>query len=385
MEKVETEREFHAIANLFPMLAPDEFDELKADIEANGLHEPIWVLAEDGSIIDGRNRYVACRELGIEPDFRIWDGAGSLVAFVVSLNLRRRHLNSSQCAMVAVDMLPMLEAEAEVRMLAGVEADPTQRIGEGSKHAGESAAQAAAIVGTNRQYVSDAKKLATEDPESAEQVRSGKKTLPEVKRQKKEERKEQHRAEAAEADAALPPTEQLLGNAKFSTIVIDPPWDFRDEGDDDVYGRTRPDYHQMSIKGIQTIPIDEYADEDCHLYLWITNRSMYKGFDLLERWGFRFITILTWCKPSIGVGNYFRNNTEHVLFGVKGSQLLKRKDVGTWFEAKRGPRGHSSKPTEFIDLVESCSHGPYLEWFARLKKDEDRDGWKYLSGVEADN
>ena len=92
---------------------------------------------------------------------------------------------------------------------------------------------------------------------------------------------------------------------------------------------------------------------------------------LLERWGFRYVTALTWCKPSFGMGNYFRGSSEHVLFGVKGSQPLKRKDMGTWFQAPRGPLGHSSKPVEFYDLVESCSPGPYLEMFARSQ----RAGW----------
>jgi N6-adenosine-specific RNA methylase IME4 len=71
------------------------------------------------------------------------------------------------------------------------------------------------------------------------------------------------------------------------------------------------------------------------------------------------------------MGNYFRGQTEHALFGVKGSQMLKRQDVGTFFNAPRGPRGHSSKPAEFYSLVESCSPGPYLEMFAR----DEREGW----------
>ena len=119
------------------------------------------------------------------------------------------------------------------------------------------------------------------------------------------------------------------------------------------------------------LPVDKLADDDCHIYLWITNRSLPKGFALLEKWGFRYITTLTWCKPSFGMGNYFRGSTEHVLFGVRGSQPLKRKNVGTWFSAPRGPLGHSSKPVEFYDLVESCSPGPSLEMFAR----GNRDGW----------
>ena len=120
----------------------------------------------------------------------------------------------------------------------------------------------------------------------------------------------------------------------------------------------------------------ERADEDCHLYLWVPNRLLRDGFALLDAWGFRFAGCLTWCKPRIGMGYYFRGSTEHVLFGVKGSQPLKRKDVGTWFEAPSGPKGHSSKPGGFYDLVESCSPGPYLEVFARCA----RPGWTAWGG-----
>ena len=125
------------------------------------------------------------------------------------------------------------------------------------------------------------------------------------------------------------------------------------------------------------LPVGEKAGKNCHLYLWITNRSLPKGFALMEAWGFRYVVCLTWCKPSPGMGNYFRGGTEHVLFGVKGSLPLLRKDVGTWFAADRGKK-HSAKPAAFFELVESCSPGPWLEMFAR----GGRPGWA-VWGAEA--
>ena len=125
----------------------------------------------------------------------------------------------------------------------------------------------------------------------------------------------------------------------------------------------------MSLEELRALPIGERADEDCHLYLWTTNRLLPDAFGLVEAWGFRYTGCLTWCKPGLGMGRYFRSSTEHVLFALRGSQPLKRKDVGTWFEAPRGP--HSSKPDRFYELVESCSPGPYLEVFARSA----RPGW----------
>src|SRR5262245_52911700 len=103
--------EFHEVADIFPMMGKEEFEALKTDIKANGQREPIWL--HEGKIIDGRNRYQACTKLGVVPIYRKWDGNGSLVAFVVSLNLHRRHLSESQRALIGARIKPMFEDEAQ--------------------------------------------------------------------------------------------------------------------------------------------------------------------------------------------------------------------------------------------------------------------------------
>lgn len=367
------DRQYHEVANVFPLMQGDEYESLKEDIKANGLLTPVW-LHPDGRIVDGRNRYRACKDLGIAPHFRTWDGNGSLIQFVVSLNLHRRHLTSGQRAMIAVDILPMLEAEARKRMVAGAIATNTgtQKIEYPEDKKGEAAAHAAGIVGSNRQYVHDAKALQTVAPDLAAAVRSGGKTLVQAKREVKERKREQRREENRKKIQQAPTVDIAVESAKFATIVIDPPWDWGDEGDVDQLGRARPTYATMSIDQLHALPVGDFADVDCHLYLWITNRSLPKGFGLIERWGFRYVTCITWVKPSFGMGNYFRGQTEHILFAVRGSQPLKRKDAATVLCANRGSTIHSTKPVEFYDLVESCSPGPYLEMFAR----HNRTGWK---------
>lgn len=363
-------KEFHEVANIFPLMQGDEFDALKADIAANGLREPVW-LHSDGRIIDGRNRYRACCELGIEPEYHTWNCSGSLVSFVVSLNLHRRHLSSSQKAVIALDILPMLEAEAKERQRGGqggILLD--QRVDQANgNRAPQAAEQAAAIVGTNRQYVADVKSIAQSAPELVEKIRAGETTVTQAKRDIKEKKREQRRQDNANKVAAV--ADPLEVGVKFATILIDPPWDWGDEGDVNQMGRAKPDYSTMGIDELLALPVGELADTDCHIYLWITNRSLPKGFALLERWGFRYITCLTWVKPHFGMGNYFRGQTEHILFGVKGSQPLRRHDAGTVFHAERGPNGHSSKPPMIYELIESCSPGPYLEMFSRC----ERSGW----------
>jgi N6-adenosine-specific RNA methylase IME4/DNA-binding CsgD family transcriptional regulator len=197
-----------------------------------------------------------------------------------------------------------------------------------------------------------------------------------AKRQQKEQEREQRREENRQIIAQARTIDEALKTAKFSTIVIDPPWDWGDEGDADQFGRARPTYATMSIDELLALPVGQFADDDSHIYLWITNRSLPKGFDLLNAWGFRYVTCITWVKPSFGMGNYFRGQTEHLLFGVKGSQPLKRRNAPTYFQAQRGPNGHSSKPLASYDFIESCSPGPYLEIFAR----SERPGWMSWGG-----
>src|SRR6266571_3153231 len=105
--------EFHEVASIFPMMGDEEYKALVDNIRTKGLLEPIWIY--QGKIIDGRNRYNACLETGVEPRFREWNGNDSLVEFVVSLNFHRRHLTSSQRAMIALEIEERLAVEAKER------------------------------------------------------------------------------------------------------------------------------------------------------------------------------------------------------------------------------------------------------------------------------
>lgn len=181
------EHPIHAAAALFPAMEPREFDAFMEDIKANGLHDPIWL--HEGQIIDGRHRYWACRQLGIAPRFQTWDGAGSLVEFVVSQNVHRRHMNPGQKAVLAVELLPMLEKEAEARRLANLKQNvATSTETEGLILApraapGKSAVRAARLVqGTSPQYVKDAKRMKTTAPEVFGAMRQGTVTMQEARK-----------------------------------------------------------------------------------------------------------------------------------------------------------------------------------------------------------
>lgn len=160
-----------------------EFADLKQDIQENGLLEDIW-LHPDGRIIDGRNRYLACVDLGIRPEYRTWnDDEGSLVLFVLSLNLHRRHLTSGQKAAVALEIEPMLAAEAKERQVSQLKQGDSFPVKEifPEREKGQARDQAAAAVGTNGRYVSDLKKVRKQSPELVKDVKNGTYTIPDAK------------------------------------------------------------------------------------------------------------------------------------------------------------------------------------------------------------
>ena len=181
--------EFHPIAALFPLIEGKEFQELVDDIRDHGLHEP--VVLYEGMIIDGRNRFRACQEAGVEPRFEAWDGEGSVVDFVVSKNLHRRHLNASQRAAIAIEataLIDRLEAEAATRSRENLLLSPT-RGGEGngrtppiegSPRERKVAAQVGRMFGISDMTVKRARRVARDAPEELEAIKAGKKTVSQV-------------------------------------------------------------------------------------------------------------------------------------------------------------------------------------------------------------
>jgi N6-adenosine-specific RNA methylase IME4 len=177
---------------------------------------------------------------------------------------------------------------------------------------------------------------------------------------------------------------------KFGTILADPPWRFINRT-----GKVAPEhrrlarYETMQTRDICAMPIGNLAADPAHLYLWVPNALLPEGLDVMKAWGFDYKSNIVWHKvrkdggsDGRGVGFYFRNVTEILLFGTrgKGARTLApgRSQVNMMQTRKRE---HSRKPDEQYELIEACSRGPFLELFAR----GTRPGWTYWGNQANDS
>lgn len=178
-------------------------------------------------------------------------------------------------------------------------------------------------------------------------------------------------------ELAADPLPKVAGG--FQTILADPPWRFTNRTGKVAPEHRRLDrYSTMSLETIKALAVSKVAAKNAHLYLWVPNALLPDGLDVMQAWGFRYVSNIVWAKrrkdggpDGRGVGFYFRNVTELLLFGVKGSMrtLAPGRSQVNMIETRK--REHSRKPDEQYDLIQSCSPGPYLELFARYP----RQGW----------
>ena len=374
-----TALQFHPLADIFPLVEGAEFDELVADIREHGLHEPI-VVFED-KILDGRNRYRACDAAGVEPTFTVYSGDDP-VSYVVSLNLRRRHLSESQRAMVAAKLATLKDGQrADL-----VEGLPIGRASEMLNVGERSVARAREVqehgapelihaVEQGSVSVSAAADVATlPAQEQREIVARGEREILRAAQDIRARKAEIRRAERIERLAATcNQSAPFPSDRRYAVLYADPPWHFNVYNEESgIESAAGNHYSTMSLEEICALPVLSLASPDAALFMWTTVPHLRESFDVLVAWGFEYKTNIVWVKDKIGLGYFVRNQHELLLVATRG-------DMPSPSPANRPPsvisaprREHSRKPDEAYEIIERMYPTlPKIELFAR----QTRSGW----------
>lgn len=382
----------HPAAALFPLITGAEFEAFVEDVRVNKQRTRIVLL--NGALLDGRNRLRALIRLGYEPKFREFgseetDGSDP-IAFVVSENINgRRHLDETDRAYIGMELVPMYEAQAKERMLAGKRQDPRANLREGQK-ASEAAAKAVNVSPRTIEHALKVKRDA--DPEVLAASRGGGRVavsaaaeLAKLPKEKQREhlaknkkitigkarqlvRQEQKREIVHQINTGRV---QPMPGGQFGVIYGDYPW-FFDNSDQHEGSRGHMPYPGMEMPAIlaHAREVAKRAGKHCLIVQWVVNAYIHEVGNFLAAFGATHRTMYTWPKPNWGIGTWGRGQTEHLLIASIGEPPNTLNEISTLLNSYP-LREHSRKPDEVAELLLKHCGGPHLELFAR----EPREGW----------
>ena len=337
---------YHKIADLFPLIDGDEFKLLCDDIKKEGLNHPVILL--DNTILDGRNRYRACLEVDVEPTFEEFRGDDPL-AFVLSENLHRRHLTPSQRAALAAEV-------------ANITWGGDRKGDQGTKSSDDiSNKEASDLFRVGTTSIKEAKAIKQNYPGKFAELKSGKKTIQQAKREiVKENVKDQPE----------------LPTDKYRVIYADPPWDYGNDFTKAMPGSTRPNdyYPTMSIEELGHLGVPDIVEENSVLFIWTTSPLLEDSFRVIRMWGFNYKTSFIWNKIKHNFGYYNSVRHELLLVCTKGSCLP---DNSKLFNSVQPieRKAHSEKPEKFREIIDTLyTKGKKIELFSR-KQAKGWDVW----------
>jgi N6-adenosine-specific RNA methylase IME4 len=351
--------------NLYPEITGEAFERLKEKL-AKGYDKTFPIILHEGAILDGWNRYRACKELGIEPATKEFHGTDEQAMEFVFKSNERRDLTASQRAVIALEYLPLIEAEAKKRQ---VRTEENRMKGKNLVHQQideqapkqQSLEVASDKFGSNRQYISDAKKIAKEAPQYVERIKAGDITISEVKKEMKNTEKQK---EIEKIKVKISNDNKVIID-KYDVVILDPPWNYGRKYDADG-SRVASPYPEQTR--------DEIADtckgffkDNCVLWLWTTHQFMWEAKELIDLWGFEYKACLVWNKERLGMGAWLRMQCEFCLLAVKGNPIYKNTtEIDIINEARRE---HSRKPVKFYDVVKKTCFGSIFEYYSREEKE----------------
>lgn len=365
----------HQFAEIFPLIEGGAYLEFVEDVRLNGIREPITLY--EGKILDGRNRHRAATELDVECPTETYDGNDAL-GFVISLNVKRRHLDESQRSMVA----------------AAVETLKPGRPGKDANLHDISRDQAAAMLNVSTRSVASAKAVREKGvPELVAAVESGKVSVSAAADAAKLPKQQQRdavakgpsavkaagkRASRDQREVVLAEKIQALPGKRYGLIFADPEWRFEPRSRETGMDRAADNHYPTSeTEEIARRDIDSIAAQDCVLGLWATAPMIEDGLYVMRKWGFIYKTQVIWFKQrpgqGRGTGYWFLGEHEILLVGTRG--LVVAPAPGSQFRSVvLAPVGeHSAKPDVFLEMFET--YFPNIPKIELNRRGPARPGW----------
>jgi N6-adenosine-specific RNA methylase IME4 len=367
---------FHPLADIFPLIEGEDFTSLVADIRDHGLREPVVLF--EGKILDGRNRYRACREAGVQCRFETYAGTDP-IGYVISLNLRRRHLDESQRAMVAAKLATLKRGDNQHSPIGETsQAKAAELLNVGKRSVERAAAvrdhgvaELVEAVEQGKVAVSVAADIAAQPIEEQRQIIArGEKEILRAAAEIRGNRAAAKRAERVAMLIASSNANAPLPDRRFPVILADPP--YRYERQWSVSRDVENHYPTMTTEEICALPVENLATADAMLFLWTPAPLLTDAFAIMRAWGFEYVTSAVWVKDKIGMGVYLRQQHELLLICKRGNPIVPNPSFlsSSIIEAPR--RGHSEKPEAAYEIIERMYPDlPKVELFAR----HAREGW----------
>ena len=368
--------------DLIPPLEKDEFDRLEKSIKEEGCREPLTLW--NGTIIDGHNRYNVCSKNNIkfntvEKKFKDKD---AVVLWMINNQLGRRNISSYDRTRLALRQEDILSKDAKENQklslgkgVKGCQKSDNLKSGQtalaGTTKPKDTKREIAKIAKVSHDTVAKVKYIEKKADEATKKKLSSQDlTINKVyKDLKKQEKREEIVKNAKEV---------ILPKKKYNIIYADPPWSFKHYSDKGKGKCPENYYNCMNMQDIKDLPIQDLADENCILFMWVTYPILHKSFEVIKEWGFEYKTVgFTWVKRNRksegwfwGMGYWTRSNAELCIIATKGS--ITRQSASVHQIVDTPLQEHSKKPDVVAErIVELVGDLPRIELFARIK----RKGW----------
>lgn len=360
------------LKSLIPPLTKEEYTNLEESIKKDGCRDSLIVWKEKNMLVDGHNRLDICTKnnKNYKIEYKSFETINDAKLWMIDNQKSRRNLTEGW-------QFELAQKKKEILLLKGKEniaanKGGTITLSTVDKVAHNTQKALAEDLGWSTGKVATADVVWNKAPqEIKEQIKKGEKTFNEVYKDiKTNEKIEARKEKIAKQREELKKENHSLPQGVYEVIVIDPPWMYGNVDDyspDHYMGRVANPYPEMTTEQIKNIKIP--ASENCVLWLWTTHKYIFECRDILQGWGFRDVSVLTWGKTKMGIGRWLRSKTEYCVMAVKGSPTINLTNQTTLLIAEN--KDHSAKPQEFYDMIEELCIGRKLDYFARKK----RDGW----------